>query len=102
MKSIRIVICFFIIGVFFKTLLLVLDMIYHPDWTYRWVISYDPIGIFTAEIITSLFFSEYLAPPAGADLLFAVVLVITCGIECATLGYIMQKIITKLRSKTNF
>jgi hypothetical protein len=97
MKIGRIPVYLFAIGAFFKTLLVVLWRLYQPSDIYDYLIKYDPIGIFAAENVTSIFFDPRRFAPKSSEIVFyEVVLIIAFAIECFVLGLIIQMAIQKV------
>jgi hypothetical protein len=71
--------------------LVLLWRLYQPAEIYGFLIKYDPVGIWVAENVTSLFFDpRRLAPKPSETLFFEIVLVVVFALECFVLGLILQ------------
>jgi len=81
MKSRRFVIYFFVTGVFFKTLSVVLWRLYQPYIIAKLFFDYDPVGISTAFMAKYIFVDWWrLISVPNEAIFFDVILVITFGI----------------------
>jgi len=98
MKPRRVAAYFFVAGALFKILLIVLWRLYQPYEAYRLAITYDPVGIFTADQITSIVFPIGIAP-YGKDAFFEIVFVIVFGLECVIIGLIFFKLWGLIKSR---
>lgn len=96
----------FIFGAALKTLLVVLWRLFQPIQIYDILITYDPIGIWIANITIAIMFDRlgigpfYVRPFMPLDIapmLFDVVLIVTFAFQCYAIGIIIQKIKTKLK-----
>ena len=87
----RLPIAFLVLGLAFKTFLVLLWRYWHSGVLLNLLIYYDPGARYFAEKVTRLFF-DYggitLAP--GANAFFDVVLVIGFGIECLLAGFLLR------------
>ncbi len=91
---------FFIVGAGFKAMLIVLWRLYQPVEIYDLLITYDPVGIWVARILTSLFFSHRrIAPTPTEAFVYEIVLTIIFAFECAVLGLVLRMTIQWLRRK---
>ena len=97
MKIRRLPIYFAIVGAILKATLVVLWRLYQPAEIYAFLITYDPLGIWMAENVTSLFFDpRRLAPKPSEALFYEIVLVITFAVECFILGLILRPVIHRI------
>lgn len=87
----RLPVAFLVLGLAFKTFLVLLWRHWSSGVLLKLLVYYDPGARYFAEKVTRLFF-DYggitLAP--GANAFFDVVLVIGFGIECLILGFVVR------------
>lgn len=89
----RLPLFFFIGGMVFKALLVLLWRFFQPAGIGRLLIRYDPVGSWLAEFLTPLVFDQRRFDPTPAEALFyELVLILAFGLQCLLLGIIISRI----------
>lgn len=96
----RLPIAFLVLGLAFKTLLVLLWRRWSSGWLLNLLVYYDPGARYFAEKMTRLFFDHggiTFAP--GANAFFDVMLVIGFGIECLLAGFLLRWVLGRFHGQ---
>ena len=90
----RLSLFFFVGGLVFKALLVLLWRFFQPAGVGRLLLKYDPVGSRIAEFLTPLVFDQRRFAPTSAEALFyELVLIIAFGLQCLLLGIVISGIL---------
>jgi hypothetical protein len=93
----RIVLSAFVMGCAVKGALTGLFYVAHPDWVFRWTVTYDPLVTVSGEYLARLCPQPGIAPSTCALLVFDVWGVLGFGLECAGAALLVQVLLAVRR-----